>query len=178
MLKFQDEVMTKARDILKHSDELHMASFPKQKPTQFLPGSYVLVKYRGGSAPTRLHTYWKGPLKVLNNNQSEYLLFDLVTGKEKPYHVTDMKPFNFDPLLTNPLDIARRDYLEFFVEKILGMTGDIKKVNTLEFHIKWLGYDDTFNTYEPWKNLRDLAVLHEYLKDNNLPRLIPKKFQT
>ena len=56
MLKFQDEVMTKARDILKHSDELHMASFPKQKPTQFLPGSYVLVKYRGGSAPTRFHT--------------------------------------------------------------------------------------------------------------------------
>jgi hypothetical protein len=178
MLQFQDEVMAKARDIFKQSDELHMASFPKLKPTEFIHGSYVLVKYRKGSAPTRLHTKWKGPLKVLTNNKSEYILFDLITGKQKPYHASDMKPFIFDPLVVNPIDIARRDYLEFFVEKILGMTGDVKRVTTLEFHIKWVGYDDTHNSYEPWKNLRDLAVLHVYLTDNNLSRLIPKKFRT
>jgi hypothetical protein len=33
MLRFQDEVMTKARDVLKSTDELHMASFIKVKPT-------------------------------------------------------------------------------------------------------------------------------------------------
>jgi hypothetical protein len=57
-----------------------------------------------------------------------------------------LKPFVFDPLNRDPsLDIARRDYLEFFVEKILAMSGDVKKVSTLDFHVKWLGYDDTFN---------------------------------
>ena len=175
LLQFQDDVMTKARDIFKQSDDLHMASFPKIKPTEFPHGSYVLVKYRQGSAPTRLHTQWKGPLKVISNVLSEYLLFDLITNKEKPYHASDMKPFHFDPLLTDPIDIARKDYLEFFVEKILHMRGDTKRYSSLEFLIKWVGYDDSHNSYEPWKNLRDVAVLHEYLKTNNLGKLIPKK---
>ena len=89
-----------------------------------------------------------------------------------------MKPFHFDPLLTDPIDIARKDYLEFFVEKILHMRGDTKRYSSLEFLIKWVGYDDSHNSYEPWKNLRDVVVLHEYLKTNNLGKLIPKKFKT
>jgi hypothetical protein len=40
--------MTKERDIFKKSDEIHMASFSKAKPTEFLAGSYVLVKPTGG----------------------------------------------------------------------------------------------------------------------------------
>ena len=87
-----------------------------------------------------------------------------------------MKKFNYDPLAADPVDIARRDYLKFFVEKILEMTGDIKKLNSLEFHVKWIGYDETYNSYEPRKNLREVAVLHDYLKANNLQRLIPRKF--
>ena len=87
-----------------------------------------------------------------------------------------MKAFIYDPLVTDPVDIARRDYLEFFVEEILGMTGDTKKLNSLQFHVKWIGYDETYNSYEPWKNLRDVAILHDYLEANNLQRLIPKKF--
>ena len=74
-----------------------------------------------------------------------------------------MRAFNYDPLVTDPVDIARRDYLEFFVEEILGMTGDMKKLNSLEFHVKWIGYDESYNSWEPWKNLRDVAILHDYL---------------
>jgi hypothetical protein len=81
LLSFQDKVMTNARDILKQSDDLHMASFSTLKPTEFLHGSHVLVKYRQGLAPTRLHTQWKGPLKVITNTGSEYLLLDLITNK-------------------------------------------------------------------------------------------------
>jgi hypothetical protein len=131
-----------------------MASFPNKKPTEFLPGTYVLVKYRQGSAPIRPHTFWKGLLKVISNERPEYLSLDLINNKEKPYHVSDMKPFVFDPLRTDPQDIARRDYLEFFVEKILDMTGDKKKVSTLQFHVKWLGFNEILNSWEPWKNIR------------------------
>ena len=84
----------------------------------------------------------------------------------------------FDPLSTDPMDIARKDYLEFFVEKILEMTGNTTKVGTLQFLIKWVGYDERHNSFEPWKNLRDLAVLHEYLKENDLEKIVPKKFKT
>jgi transposase InsO family protein len=178
MLRLQDEVMNTAREVLKLTDDLHMASFPNKKPTEHLPNSFVLVKYRSGSAPTRLHTFWKGPLQVISNTGSEYLLLDLITHKTKPYHITDMKPFRFDPLVTNPIDIARKDYLEFFIEEILNMRGEGKKVSTFSFLVKWLGYDDTYNSWEPWKNVRDTDKIHDYLRANNMEKFIPKKFQT
>jgi transposase InsO family protein len=178
MLHLQDEVMKTAREVLKITDDLHLASFPERKPTEHLPNAFVLVKYRKGSPPTRLHTSWKGPLQVVSNMGSEYLLLDLITNKVKPYHITDMKPFRYDALKTDPLDIARKDYLEFFIEKILEMEGDKKKVSTFSFLVKWLGYDETYNSWEPWKNVRDTDKVHDYLRANNMGKFIPKKFQT
>jgi hypothetical protein len=148
MLRLQDEVMKTAREVLRNTDHLHMASFPNRKPIEHVPDSYVLVKYRLGSVPTRLHTSWKGPLQVISNTGSEYLLLDLITHKAKSYHITDMKPFRFDPLTTNPVDIAMKDYLKFFIEKILEIKGDGKRVSTFSFLVKWLGYDDTYNSWE------------------------------
>jgi hypothetical protein len=46
-----------------------MASFGKAKPTEFLAGSYVLVKYRTGKPPTRAHTFWRAHL-VISNDKS------------------------------------------------------------------------------------------------------------
>jgi hypothetical protein len=74
MLRFQDEVMEQARSILQESDSLHIASSSATVPTAYLPGTYVLVKYRNSSslypAPTCLHTFWKGPLRVISNTLS------------------------------------------------------------------------------------------------------------
>jgi hypothetical protein len=181
-LQFQDEVMTKARSILQQSDDLHNPFKSIVIKAAYLQGSYVLVKYRNSSdlypAPTRFHTFWKGPLRVISNVLSEYLLLDLIPNKEKPYHVSDMKPFIFDPLNVNPTDIARRDYLEFFIEKILEMAGDVKKVSTFDFKVKWLGYDDTYNLWLPWKDLREATILLSYLRAKNVNNLAPKQFKT
>ena len=84
------------------------------------------------------------------------------------YHVTQLKAFQHDPLRTDPTDVARRDHLEFYVEKIISYKGDIRKVTTLTFLVKWLGYDDTHNTFEPWKNLMRNEHLHEFLIQHNL----------
>ena len=35
------------------------------------------------------------------------------------YHVTQLKAFKYDPLRTDPTDVARRDHLEYFVERII-----------------------------------------------------------
>ena len=44
--------------------------------------------------------------------------------------MTQLKPFVFDPMTTDPTDIARRDYLEFFIEDVLDMKGDISSYGT------------------------------------------------
>ncbi len=42
--------------------------------------------------------------------------------------------------------------MEFFVEKILAHRGDVGRLKTLAFHVKWRGFDESFNSWEPWKN--------------------------
>ena len=124
-----------------------------------------------------MHTLWRGPLRVISHDLAEYTLLDLITDKQIVYHMTQLKPFNFDPLVTNPTDIARRDYLEFFIEDILDMKGNISQYGSLQFKVKWLNYPHENNTWEPWKNLRKAEKLHQFLILKNLQHLIPREFR-
>jgi transposase InsO family protein len=176
LIAMQDNLLTIAKENSLLVDSIHMASKSCQ-PYEFEIGSFVLVQYHSGKPPTRLHTIWKGPLRVLTVQDSQYTLFDLVSKKELRYHASSMKPFIFDPLVVDPQDVARRDYLEFFIEEILGHRGEIQLHSSLFFHVKWLGYDHTDNTWEPYSNLRETAQLHAYLVSHKLKSLIPKRFR-
>ena len=56
-------------------------------------------------------------MRVIKGLNSRYTLLDLITGKGKDNHVSDMKTFVLDSALVDPLDIARRDHMEFFIKK-------------------------------------------------------------
>ena len=99
-----------------------------------------------------------------------------MTGKEKDFHVSDMKPFVFDSAVVDLLDVARRDYMEYFVDKILQHRGNPKKSSSMEFEVSWLNYPPE-STWEPYKNLRQCGPLHVYFGENNLAKLIPPKFR-
>jgi Chromo (CHRromatin Organisation MOdifier) domain len=176
MLAMQGSLLKASAKELLRTDLLHLSSMKQAKYTEYEPNSYVLVHYRTGASPTRLHTFWRGPMQVVYGKDSQYLLKDLISHQEKEYHVSDMKPFIFDPSTTNPIDIARRDHLEFFVDKVFGHRGDAKSKRDLEFHIKWLGYDESHDSWEPYSALRDTSQLHEYLRLHKLEKLIPRKF--
>ena len=88
-----------------------------------------------------------------------------------------MKPFIFNIDLVDPVDVARRDYMEFFIDNIISYRGNLKRKTELEFQVKWLSYDETHNSWEPYTNLRDSDQLHVFLRQNNLLRLILKKFR-
>ena len=58
----------------------------------------------------------------------------------------NMRIFRFDSLSVNPLDVARRDYSEFFVEKIIEHKGDFRKVSTPTLKVRWFSYTPEYNT--------------------------------
>ena len=87
-----------------------------------------------------------------------------------------MKEFHFHLGQIDPVDIARRDYLEYFVEGIISHEGNPKKLTSLSFLVKWLGYDASWNSWEPWANLRRTVPLHDYLRRHNMEKLIPQEF--
>ena len=176
LLKTQDSLRKAAAKELLRTDLLHMTHKKQLQHTDYQPGTYVLVHYRTGHPPTRLHTFWRGPMRVISGSNSRFTLYDLISHVEKEYHVSDMKPFLFDPLRVEPLDVARHDYMEFYIENILEHRGDLQRKTSLEFLVKWLGYADEHNSWTSYANLRDTEKLHEYLTSNNLQRLIPTKF--
>ena len=177
LLKIQDNLLKASAKELLRTDLLHMSSKEINVHKEFPVDSYVLVHYRSGLPPTRLHTFWHGPMRVVKGSNSRYTLLDLITSKEKDYHVSDIKPFHFDPTLVDPVDIARRDRMEFFIEKILHHRGNLSRKTEIEFLVKWIGYDEHNDSWEPYANLRDSAQLHTYLLEKNLQRLIPIKFR-
>ena len=100
-----------------------------------------------------------------------------MTGKEMDFHMSDMKPFVFDSAVVDPMDVARRDYMDYFVDKILQHRGNSKKSSSMKFEVSWLNYTPDRYTWETYKNLRQRGSLHVYLAENNLTKLIPPKFR-
>jgi hypothetical protein len=174
LIAIQDEVLESATRSLRDAHSKNTRSF--DGVTKFPIGSYVLSKYVD-RPPTRLHTKWHGPYRVVSFEDSEYVIANLINHKERSTHVKNLKLFHYDPEVDIPSDTARRDYMEFFVEKILSHSGDKKKPTSMSFQVKWLNYDDSFNSWEPWKNVRLCEALHKYLLENNMKKLIPKNLE-
>jgi hypothetical protein len=84
-----------------------------------------------------------------------------------------MKPFIFDPLQTNPL-ISLEEIIWIFRQKVLDMRGDTKRYSRNILY-KMVRYDETHNTWEPWKEVRD-GESQYVLKGKQFNKIIPKKF--
>jgi hypothetical protein len=176
MLNLQDTLIKIATSKLQLTDNFRLGNYSSER-TNYIPGDMVLVTYHDGIKPTRLHTKHQGPFRVISGHDNVYTILNLVNHKETKRHVSDLRPFVFNPLVTDPQDIARRDYLEFFVEKILDKRGDLRRKTHLEFLVQWVGYDESFNSWEPYSNIRDTDALHSFLTEQNLQILIPRKFK-
>ena len=116
LLHIQDNLLKASAKELLRTDFLHMTNSKQHVYKDYPCESYVFVHYRTGLPPTRLHTFWHGPLRVVKGSNSRYILSDLITGEEKDYHVSDMKPFIFDPEVVDPVDIARLIEWNFSLE--------------------------------------------------------------
>jgi hypothetical protein len=171
------------RNLTKH-ESVHLNNYPSNT-TDFAVDSYVLVEYdnpfrRGPSS--KLLPFLKGPMRIVSKESSRsiYLLEDLVTHRQKRYHVKRLTQFNSDPSKYDLTRVALRDSGDiFFVERISEMDGDPRGPKSqLFFKVHWVGIENT--TWEPWKSLRLNIFLHEFLKNHSdkvVQRLIPKNLE-
>lgn len=130
MRKVQATIINIARKNLSQHAELHMQTEPTDL-TEFPINSYVLVEHRHNSLrkgpKSKLLPYRKGPMREVNSVGSKHVLQDLVTKKNKDYHVSRLVQFNFDPALSDPLTFALRDEIGYAqIEKISHMRGNPK----------------------------------------------------
>ena len=179
MMKTQKELLDKAEAAQRRKDDLHIAN-ANPKRTHYGVGDYVLIEYQssamGNKPPNKLLPHLKGPLKVVSRKGDRYTLLNLVTKGEEEVHLTRIHPFHYDPNYTSPRDAALRDVLSLFdVERIIDHSGDKKRRSTMDFLCKFTGWSDEYNLWLPYKELRDIDVLHTYLIQNGMKPLIPRK---
>ena len=181
MLSHQAKFLRIAEQTQRDKDARHMAHpfDTHHKVDHFKKGSYVLIDHEpdavhGRGPPNKLMPYRKGPYRVVNNVGTRYTLLDLVTNKLVDVLIHRIHPFMHDASSFDPKDAAIRDVEEYYVEQILAHRGNPALKNSLEFKVRWAGYGEDKDTWEPWKGLRLVDKLHEYLRANHMERLIPK----
>jgi hypothetical protein len=106
--------------------------------------SYVLYTPPMGRGNKLLprHT---GPYQVRGRKQSIYFIEDLVLGKQIKTHVHNLRPFLFSPGQVNPIDVAQQNEQEFMVRDIIAHRGDHHRRSSMEFLVRWTGYDASSN---------------------------------
>jgi hypothetical protein len=150
---------------INHSNRIYKASAFTNNPIDINVGDYVLVSYPEGP-PTKLTPVYRGPMLVLEKIRDEgYLCQDIITQSQLQVSNDRIKRFKLPPEYNkdNLVALAAADHDEFIVEKILDMRGDPKRKKSLEFLVKWHGYDDDENTWEPWSHVRHLKAMDEFL---------------
>ena len=184
MLSAQREIIRVALTTQIHYDRLHMTNrhTSYENITEYPVNSYVLVEYPTNAysrgEPTKFHSHWRGPMKVVSNTGMEYKLLNLVTNIVETHHIKRVKPYEYDERELTPEDIALKDNQYFLVAQILAHKGNIKQKSTLRFKVKWANYGEEGNTWEPWNTLRNNLVLHQYLREKKLDKLIPPRFRS
>ena len=183
MQTVQAKIMEVAMKNQQTADNLNLERRAQDEYTTFPVDSYVLVRYPktaiGRKGPTKLHSPWKGPMKVVKAFGNEYTILNLVTLKEEKVHITSLKPFKWDARQTNPREVALREAGSYDIEQVLAHRCKNKdKISSYEFKIRWSGYTEQDDTWEPWRGVMQTEAIHNYLRANGLKRFIPPRFKS
>lgn len=72
-------------------------------------------------------------------------------------------------------NVAKNWSTETKVVRKNGHRGNRNDKTNMEFKVRWAGYDESEDSWEPWKELRNTIELHEYLRTHNMKSLITTK---
>ncbi len=171
-------ILEQAIELQKSLDEQHIQELTLV-PTSYEIGTYVLVAYpdsgiNSGRPPNKLMPIRKGPMKIIEREGDAYTILDLVTRRPETVHISRIFPFIYDSTRVDPENIALRDREEFEVERILDDTIDVSlSTRHWQFQVLWKGYDISEASWVSWNTLKDVGVLHEYLRLKGLSQYIP-----
>ena len=131
--------------------------------TIFPVGSFVTVTYPQ-RPPTKLHSKLRGPFLVQAIDNDKYTCQDLPTGKLLSFYADRLRQYTAtDQQALEPLEVATRDRGEFIIDRILDHSGIQSRTQSLDFKVRWLGYDESEDLWLPYKNVKDTSALQDYL---------------
>jgi len=180
--ELQDTILTIAAEQQKKYDDRNKvkrtAKDNEGATREFPVGTYVLSAYPptdyGQARPNKLHPMLQGPFEVLGRTNHTIQLRNLVSKKQVERNIKLLRPFIYDPARTDPRIVALNDYPdEFEVEQILSHSGYWNRKSQMKFVVRWVGYDHTWDSEEPFKNLKMNEVFREYVTEQGYAKVLP-----
>jgi hypothetical protein len=179
MLDTQSRLFALANNRQRDIDNRHISERDNGEATEFKVNSLVLVAYPDGPLgrrpPTKLHTNLQGPFRVISSIGNTYKLYNFALDKEIEVNIKAMRQYHSTRQTLSDRSVALKDKGEFVVDYIVAHTGDAKRKSLLDFRVRWLGYEAADDEWLPWSSLRNNPKLHDYLRLNQLAKLIPKE---
>jgi hypothetical protein len=97
-------------------------------------------------------------------DNDKYTCQDLPSGKILFFYADRLRQYTVtDQQSLEPLEVATRDRGEFIIDRILDHSGIQSRPQSLDFKVRWLGYDESEDLWLPYKNVKDTSALQEYL---------------
>jgi hypothetical protein len=168
---------------LRAAQDTQAAYYDRRKKSEtYRTGDKVLLSRDGinirhiSARNQKLTEQWIGPFTIKgkgpNPDTYELELSKELTELHPIFHVSILKRWNnpeSDKHRSSEAPPAPNEAGEYQVEKIL----DTRWYrNTEQFLVKWAGYDNTYNTWEPWIHVKDTRGMDEWLKEH---RRLPRK---
>jgi hypothetical protein len=181
---FVDGLVEWQNKLLDIAEEAQSKHFQKLVDTSesyksFQEGDFVLQLKKSTGLRGKLITRWIGPRLVLNRRENDPShpvldLFDLITSQTIEASIDDCRLFHtgwFDEstMVQDLHRLAALDKEEYEVEAILNHRLVVAKGKTKAkptdywFKVKWAGFSEEENSWEPYSALKNLAPLEEYL---------------
>ena len=131
-------------------------------------GDLVLVSYVV-RPPSKLAARWAGPFRVLKVDGNRITIEDLTDGSTRTVDISRLKIFRGD---ADPQKIAAADLGESTAIRIDAFKGQPKKRSSLRFQVVW---SDGDITWEPWQNIKKLALLEDFVAKTPALRYLKSK---
>ena len=158
----------------------------KDAISEFAVGALVTLGYPQNQdgvskPPSKLLTKRSGPYVILSVAGPIYTIRNSASNKTTSVHISRLEQFMHDPGHTDPMAVAAKDMREFIVEAILDhepKSSPAKHKKTLQFLVKWKGYDESENSWVSWhKNLSNNSICLAHCMRNGMRTMVDKKYR-
>jgi hypothetical protein len=119
-----------------------------------------------------------GPYIVVSVLGDKYSIQDFLTHKVVGTHASNLSEFRYDPTSgLSPTEVAARNAGEFFIDKIVDHSGNVRRRSDMTFRVCWKGFTPDDDTWQPIKTVRETQAFVDYCREKKLSSLISKKFK-
>ena len=169
------QIHTAGLDIASASQVVYNSHKERHTPATVEPSDLVLVHPEQTLAKRKLDPRLQGPYRVEEQQGTAVELQSLVGRRRFKTQVSNLVMYDSSRRNMPPELVAQADDNSYTVEAVRGHTPKKGRTDPT-FWIKWQDYPEKDNTWEPFKNVNDCAVVHEYMRARGMEHLIPKQF--